>query len=79
MDDASVPPATTAQPPAIPSPTPELLRARAEAEVALRLAAVQERRSLTRGLLLLAAIVLVLSMVRAGWGRVFVPGWWHQW
>jgi hypothetical protein len=68
-----------AQPPAIPAPTPALLRARAEAEARRREREALERRSLVRGLLLLAAILLVLSVARAGLERVFVPGWWRQW
>jgi fatty acid desaturase len=35
------------------------------------------RRSAVRGLLMLALLVLVLSIARAGLGRVFVPGWWR--
>lgn len=38
-----------------------------------------EQRSLLRGLILLAIIVLILSLVRAGFDRIFVPGWWRQW
>ncbi len=36
-----------------------------------------ERRSVVRGLILLAVVVLVGSMLRAGLDRVFVHGWWH--
>ncbi len=68
-----------AQLPAIPEPTTALLRARAEAEAHRRQREALERRSLVRGLLLFAAIVLILSIVRAGLDRVFVPGWWRQW
>ncbi len=68
-----------AQPPAIPAPTPALLQGRAEADAQRRQREALERRSLVRGLLLLAAIVLVLSIARAGLDRVFVPGWWRQW
>jgi hypothetical protein len=36
-----------------------------------------ERRSVVRGLILLAIVLLVGSMVRAGLDRVFVHGWWR--
>lgn len=38
-----------------------------------------EQRSLLRGLILLAVVILIASLARAGFGRLFVPGWWHQW
>jgi hypothetical protein len=38
-----------------------------------------ERRSVVRGLVALALIVLAFSVARAGLYRVFVPGWWKQW
>jgi hypothetical protein len=63
--------------PELPPPAPlfdeereEQRRYRAERERA-------ERRSVVRGLILLAVLVLVGSMVHAGWGRVFVHGWWR--
>jgi hypothetical protein len=36
-----------------------------------------ERRSVVRGLIVLAMVLLVGSMVRAGLDRVFVHGWWR--
>jgi hypothetical protein len=36
-----------------------------------------ERRRQVRGLLLLAIAILVLSLARAGWHRVFTLGWWR--
>jgi hypothetical protein len=36
-----------------------------------------ERRSVVRGLILLAVVVLVGSAARAGLDRVFVHGWWR--
>jgi hypothetical protein len=36
-----------------------------------------ERRSVVRGLILLAIVLLVGSIVRAGLDRVFVHGWWR--
>lgn len=38
-----------------------------------------EQRSLLRGLVILAILVLLGSLARAGFGRLFVPGWWRQW
>jgi hypothetical protein len=38
-----------------------------------------ERRSLLRGLLLIAVLVLLASLMRAEPGRLFVHGWWRQW
>lgn len=38
-----------------------------------------EQRSLLRGLILLALIILIFSLMRAGLDRIFVPGWWRQW
>lgn len=38
-----------------------------------------EQRSLLRGLILLAVVILIVSLARAGFGRLFVPGWWRQW
>jgi hypothetical protein len=38
-----------------------------------------EQRSLLRGLILLAAVILIASLARAGFGRLFVPAWWRQW
>jgi hypothetical protein len=59
-------------------PPPELLFAQ-EREEQQRYRAERERmerRSVVRGLILLAMLALVGSMIHAGWGRVFVPGWW---
>ncbi|HEX5285190.1 MAG TPA: hypothetical protein VFW30_13795 [Bryocella sp.] len=39
----------------------------------------REQQSLLRGLILLAVVILILSLVRAEFGRLFVPGWWRQW
>ena len=36
-----------------------------------------ERRSVVRGLILIALVVLVGSMLHAGLDRVFVHGWWR--
>jgi len=38
-----------------------------------------EERSMLRGLILLAVVILIASLARAGFGRLFVPRWWTQW
>jgi hypothetical protein len=83
----SIPPAERSTPPAgprahapsVPAPTQALLDARSQAAAHLDHRTSLERRSMARGLLLLAATILLLSLARAGLARVFVPGWWHQW
>ncbi|MBB5063894.1 hypothetical protein [Granulicella mallensis] len=66
-----------AEPPRIPASTRTLERAEQERKAYFREREQLEHRSLVRGLLWLAALVLVVSMARAGLGRVFVPGWWR--
>jgi hypothetical protein len=62
-----------------PEPTRALQRERdAQATYREERAAV-ERRGMMRGLLLLALVVLLLSIGRAGLERVFVHGWWRHW
>lgn len=46
---------------------------------ALRMRVRVEERSLLRGLILIALVVLIVSLARAGFDRLFVPGWWRQW
>jgi hypothetical protein len=48
---------------------------RPQAEAALQ----TERRRQVRGLLVLAAMVIVFGVVRAGWSQVFTVGWWRLW
>jgi hypothetical protein len=45
----------------------------------LRARVQMEQRSLLRGLILIALVVLIVSLARAGFDRLFVPGWWGQW
>ncbi len=40
---------------------------------------IQERRRQVRGLLLIALVILILSILRAGVHRVFTQGWWRLW
>ncbi len=49
------------------------------ASVARNQAESVERRRQVRGLLLLAAVAIVFSIVRAGVHRVFTVGWWRLW
>jgi hypothetical protein len=68
--------AQPARPPAMSERDERLERARQED---LRARVAREQRSLLRGLILLAVVILIASLVRAGFGRLFVPGWWNQW
>lgn len=68
-----------AAPPQAPEPTAELLRAREERRAQHQVNAAFERRRMARGLLLLGLAVLIASVLRAGFGRAFVHGWWRQW
>lgn len=38
-----------------------------------------ERRRQLRGLILLAIVVLLFSILRAGVSHVFAAGWWRLW
>jgi hypothetical protein len=62
-----------------PKPTRALQRSRAAHEVYRGEHEVVERRGMVRGLLLLAMVVLLLSIGRAGLERVFMHGWWRLW
>ena len=68
--------AKRARPPALSEREERNERARKE-ELRARLGS--EQRSLLRGLILLAVVILIASLWRAGFGRLFVPGWWNQW
>lgn len=67
-----------AQPPRPPALTPAQERAESQRRELLAARVGVEQRSLLRGLILLAVVVLVASLARAGFERLFVPGWW-QW
>ena len=58
-----------------PEPTRALAQARAEMQSYRREREEIERRSIVRGLIVLAMVVLVGSLARAGLERVFVQGW----
>jgi len=63
--------------PELPALSPTVERDRREFERYRKDRERAERRSVVRGLILLAVFVLVGSMARAGLDRVFVHGWWH--
>lgn len=58
----------------MPAPTPEHSRQHEPRQEGRR---QEERRRQIRGLLLLAAVVLIFSLFRAH--HVFNPGWWRLW
>jgi hypothetical protein len=72
-------PTHRAQPPRPPTPTPAQDRAERTRLQALGARLRLEQRSLLRGLILLVLLILFASLARAGFGRLFVPGWWRQW
>ncbi len=66
-----------AAPPRLPQLTPAMKRRREAYEVYCREREQKERRSVVRGLLLMALLALSISIVRSGLDRVFVHGWWR--
>jgi hypothetical protein len=60
-----------------PEPTRGLKRRREQFRVYRLERETIERRSMVRGLVLLAVVVLAGSIARAGLDRVFVQGWWR--
>lgn len=63
----------------LPQPSPELERVRDEQKEHVAARETLERRSVVRGLILLAVVAAAFSIARAGLDRVFVHGWWRQW
>jgi hypothetical protein len=68
-----------AQPPRPPTLTAAQHRTELTRLESLRARLRLEQRSLLRGLILLALVVLLASLAHTGFGRLFVPGWWRQW
>jgi hypothetical protein len=68
-----------AEPPRPPAFTEREQRGESERLDRLKERAALQQRSLLRGLILLAVVILIVSLARAGLGRLFVPGWWRQW
>jgi hypothetical protein len=68
-----------AEAPRPPLPTRAMQRALDEDKAYRQDREAQQLRSLMRGLIVLALVVMLASMARAGLARVFVPGWWRQW
>jgi hypothetical protein len=66
-----------AAPPQLPARTPAIERQQAAFELYRRQREQLERRSMLRGLILIALLVLAGSIARAGLERVFVHGWWR--
>jgi hypothetical protein len=66
-----------AAPPRLPELTPAMKRRREAYEIYRREREKIERRSVVRGLLLLALLALSISIFRSGLDRVFVHGWWR--
>ncbi len=62
-----------------PQPTPELEGAREQQQKHRNKREAMERRSVVRGLIVLAVLAMGWSIARAGLDRVFVHGWWRQW
>ena len=52
-------------------PTPKLQQ--------LKQRKIHERRSQLRSLLVIAVVVLLFSLYRAGLHNIFTPGWWRLW
>ena len=63
--------------PRLPQPTPAMKRQPQAHEVYCGEREQIERRSVVRGLLLMALLALSISIVRSGLDRVFVHGWWR--
>ena len=68
-----------AEPPRAPRASAELTIAREEHAAYVHGRERAERSGILRALLVLAVVVLVASIWRAGFDRVFVNGWWRQW
>jgi hypothetical protein len=66
-----------ASPPQLPTLTPEQLQSLQAAQTYRDEREQVERRSVMRGLILLALLILFVSMLRAGLGRVFPHNWWR--
>jgi len=68
-----------ASPPRAPRASAELESAREEHTAYVQGRELAERFGILRALLVLAVVVLVAGIWRAGLDRVFVHGWWRQW
>ena len=70
-------------PKAAPSAAPALsrgaARAIAEQESRWRASEEAERRSMLRGLILLAILVSLIALAHHGMENAFPAGWWHRW
>ena len=66
-----------ALPPVAPAVPPAPLREREQRKRSLGVRETAERRSMLRGLLVFAFLVLLVSLLRAGTGRAFPAGLWR--
>jgi hypothetical protein len=62
-----------------PEPTAPKQTAPKQTAHELTLLRQAERRRQIRGLLLLAAVILIFSLLRSGLHNVFTQGWWRLW
>ena len=70
--EIAAPRAERPRPPELPQ---ALRRKEAERDTVLRTREALERGSMLRGLIYLALLTLLISLVRAGMGRAFPSGW----
>lgn len=73
---AALKPAGPAEPPPLSRPA---LGAAEEQRAYVREREMFERRSMLRGLILLALLVIVFAVVHNGWQHALPDGWWRQW
>ena len=68
-----------AGPPVAPSLSRAELRAAQDQATYRQRREVLERRSVLRGLILLAVLIVLFAVMHGGAGRAFPSGWWRQW
>lgn len=69
----------TAEAPRAPALTRAEIAAKQEQESYLRTREAEGRRSMLRGLIVLAVLVLLISLFHAGADRAFPAGWLRRW
>lgn len=70
---------TPAGPPIAPTLTGSARRAGEQQRSYLQKREIAERRSMLRGLIVLALFVLIFAALHSGVSRAFPAGWWRQW
>lgn len=68
-----------AEPPAAPALSRGAARAVAERESRWTASEEAERRSMLRGLILLAILVCIIALAHHGMDAAFPAGWWRRW